>query len=98
MHYITQRKFPISSNSTFSFRIAVFSSPPLPDNVFEGDIELTREQLMNIDIYGDIRGNVSRAAGSNSRIRWPNAIIPYEIDCSLRKCDFLYSVVIGIEF
>ena len=69
----------------FSLPIAVFSSPPLPDNVFEGDIELTQEQLKNIDIYGDIRGNVSRAAGSNSRIRWPNAIIPYEIDCSLRK-------------
>lgn len=98
LHYITQRKFQISSNSTFSFRIAVFSSPPLPDNVFEGDIELTREQLMNIDIYGDIRGNVSRAAGSNSRIRWPNAIIPYEIDCSLRKCEFLYSVVISFDF
>lgn len=62
-----------------------FSSPPLPDNVFEGDIELTQEQLMNIDIYGNIRGNVSRAAGSNSRIRWPNAIIPYEIDCSLQN-------------
>ena len=69
----------------FSIHIAVYSSPPLPDNVFEGDIELTQEQLMNIDIYGDIRGNVSRAAGSNSRIRWPNGIIPYEIDCSLRK-------------
>ncbi|KAJ7374574.1 hypothetical protein OS493_004912 [Desmophyllum pertusum] len=60
------------------------SSPPLPDNVFEGDIDLTQEQLMNIDIYGDVRGNKSRAAGSNSRIRWPNGIIPYEIDCSLR--------------
>lgn len=53
---------------------------------------------MNIDIYGDIRGNVSRAAGSNSRIRWPNAIIPYEIDCSLRKCDFLHSVEISCDF
>lgn len=75
----------ISKIITFVFHIAAFSSPPLPDNVFEGDIELTQEQLMNIDIYGDVRGNVSRAAGSNNRVRWPNAIIPYEIDCSLSK-------------
>jgi len=87
LHIITQKCaiFPVSLNSIFSFRIVVFSSPPLPDNLFEGDIELTQDQLKNIDIYGDSRGNVSRAAGSNSRIRWPNAIIPYEIDCSLRK-------------
>lgn len=64
---------------------ADFSSPPLPDNVFEGDIDLTDEQRMNIDIYGDIRGNASRAAGSDNRLRWPNGIIPYEIDCSLSK-------------
>lgn len=67
------------------FYFADFSSPPLPDNVFEGDINLTEEQLMNIDIYGDVRGNASRAAGGDNRLRWPNAIIPYEIDCSLSK-------------
>ena len=65
--------------------ISAFSSPPLPDNVFEGDIILTQEQLINLDIHGDVRGNVSRAASGNGRLRWPNAIIPYEIDCSLRK-------------
>lgn len=78
---------------TFIFFIAVGSSPPLPDNVFEGDIDLTQEQLMNIDIYGDVRGNNSRAAGSNSRIRWPNGIIPYEIDCSLRKYNVVFFLV-----
>lgn len=62
-----------------------FSSPPLPDNVFEGDINLTEEQLMNIDIYGDVRGNASRATGGDNRLRWPNAIVPYEIDCSLKN-------------
>ena len=67
------------------FYLADFSSPPLPDNVFEGDIDLTEEQRMNIQIYGDIRGNASRAAGGDNRLRWPNGIIPYEIDCSLRK-------------
>lgn len=40
---------------------------------------------MNIDIYGNIRGNVSRVVGSNSCIWWFNVIIFYEIDCSLCK-------------
>lgn len=67
------------------FNLTDLSSPPLPDNVFEGDIDLTDEQRMNIDIHGDIRGNASRAAGSDNRLRWPNGIIPFEIDCSLSK-------------
>ena len=67
------------------FYLADFSSPPLPDNVFEGDIELTKEQQEYIKSYGDARGNNSRAAGRDNRLRWPNGIIPYEIDCSLSK-------------
>lgn len=73
------------STVTFTLSFSAFSSPPLPDSVFEGDIVLTKQQLINIDIHGDIRGNVSRAADGNGRLRWPNGIIPYEIDCSLRK-------------
>ncbi|KAK3744449.1 hypothetical protein QZH41_012870, partial [Actinostola sp. cb2023] len=58
------------------------SSPPLPNNVFEGDIALTGEQRRNIDIFGSA---VSRAVGKEQSTRWPGGVIPYEIDCSLLK-------------
>lgn len=59
-----------------------YSSPPLPDHVFEADIALTSDQKRNIDLFG----NVGRGASKDTNLRWPDGIIPYEIDCSLRKC------------
>ena len=79
-----QTRLIIRSFEAVSY-IADFSSPPLPDNVFEGDIELTKEQQEYIKSYGDARSNNSRAAGSDNRLWWTNGIIPYEIDCSLSK-------------
>lgn len=79
-----QTRLIIRSFEAVSY-IADFSSPPLPDNVFEGDIKLTKEQQEYIKSYGDARSNISRAAGSDNRLRWPNGIIPYEIDCSLSE-------------
>ena len=55
-------------------------------NLYEGDIKLTEEQRMNSVLFGDPDGAPSRAATNVDKIKWPNAVIPYEFDCSVGKC------------
>ncbi|XP_001631888.3 zinc metalloproteinase nas-13 isoform X1 [Nematostella vectensis] len=52
-------------------------------NLFEGDIRLTQTQSRNVKVFGDPEGGLSRAANADKKKLWDNAVIPYEIDCSI---------------
>ena len=52
-------------------------------HLYEGDIKLTEEQRLNSVLFGDPDGAPSRAATNVDKIKWPNAVIPYEFDCSV---------------
>ena len=47
---------------------------------------MTEEQRMNNVLFGDPEGSLSRAATNVDKIKWPNAVIPYEFDCSVGEC------------
>lgn len=51
--------------------------------LYEGDIKLSEEQRLNNALYGNPDGGPSRAATNVDKIKWPNAVIPYEFDCSV---------------
>lgn len=51
--------------------------------LYEGDIKLSEEQRLNNDLYGNPDGEPSRAATNVDKIKWPNAVIPYEFDYSV---------------
>jgi len=63
------------------------SPHPSSSKIFEGDIKLTEEQRMNNVLFGDPEGSLSRAATNVDKIKWPNAVIPYEFDCSVANMD-----------
>jgi hypothetical protein len=43
-------------------------------------------QELNMERYGNPHGlSTGRAASSVEKERWPNAVIPYEFDCSIGK-------------
>ncbi|KAJ7370934.1 hypothetical protein OS493_029009 [Desmophyllum pertusum] len=58
-------------------------SPHFLSHLYEGDIKLSKEQRLNNVIYGNPDGSPSRAANVDEKIKWPNAVIPYEFDCSV---------------
>lgn len=85
-----QRTVFLSSSQSVSMSNSVEpkSSPELSGHLFHGDIKLTPMEEMNMEKYGNPYGiseDVGRAASSNDDKRWPNAIIPYELDCSVGK-------------
>lgn len=51
--------------------------------LYEGDIKLSEEQRLNNALYGNPDGGPSRAATNVDKIKWPNAVIPYEFDYSV---------------
>jgi len=55
--------------------------------LYEGDIKLSEEQRLNNALYGNPDGAPSRAATNVDKIKWPNAVIPYEFDCSVANMD-----------
>ncbi|XP_031569132.1 zinc metalloproteinase nas-13-like [Actinia tenebrosa] len=60
-----------------------------PDrSIFEGDIKLTPEQTRNLEAFGDPTFLSGRAANNNPKKLWPNAVIPYEFDCSVSSLDW----------
>ena len=61
------------------------SSPHTVPRLFEGDVRLTKQQELNRLIFGDPDGSPSRAATNVDEIKWPNAVVPYEFDCSVGK-------------
>lgn len=65
------------------FAVSDQSSPHTIPNLFEGDVRLTEKQRLNHAVYGDPDGSPSRAANNVDKIKWPNAVIPYEFDCSV---------------
>ncbi|XP_073244758.1 zinc metalloproteinase nas-15-like [Porites lutea] len=62
-------------------------SPQLLSHLYEGDIKLTERQRLNDLVFGDPDGSPSRAATNVDKIKWPNAVIPYEFDCSVASID-----------
>ena len=59
------------------------SSPPLSADLV-GDMKLTSKQKLAVKLGRDVGTGENTFAGSNkATLRWPNAIIPYTIDCSL---------------
>lgn len=61
-------------------------SPHFNSHLFEGDVvKLTERQRLNNLVFGDPDGSPSRAANNDDKIKWPNAVIPYEFDCSVGK-------------
>lgn len=62
-------------------------SPHSLIQLYEGDIKLSEEQRLNNALYGNPDGEPSRAATNVDKIKWPNAVIPYEFDCSIANMD-----------
>ncbi|CAH3146999.1 unnamed protein product [Porites lobata] len=62
-------------------------SPQLLSHLYEGDIKLTERQRLNKLVFGDPDGSPARAATNVDKIKWPNAVIPYEFDCSVASID-----------
>jgi len=58
-------------------------SPHHLSHLYEGDIKLSEEQRLNNILFGNPDGAPSRAATNVDKIKWPNAVIPYEFDCSV---------------
>ena len=52
-------------------------------HLYEGDIKLSEEQRFNNALFGNPDGSPGRAATNVDKIKWPNAVIPYEFDCSV---------------
>ena len=67
------------------------TSPSRGGALFEGDVRLTSEQRLNDVLFGDPEGAGSRAANNVDKLKWPNAVIPYEFDCSVGKMWRLYT-------
>lgn len=65
-------------------------SPQLFSHLYEGDIKLTERQRLNDLVFGDPNGSPSRAATNVDKIKWPNAVIPYEFDCSVGEFVKIY--------
>ena len=57
----------------------------LVSHLYEGDIRLSERQRLNNVLFGSPDGSPSRAATNVDKIKWPNAVIPYEFDCSVGK-------------
>ena len=68
-------------------------SPQLFSHLYEGDIKLTERQRLNDLVFGDPDGSPSRAATNVDKIKWPNAVIPYEFDCSVGEFVKIYTAV-----
>ncbi|XP_020626831.1 zinc metalloproteinase nas-6-like [Orbicella faveolata] len=62
-------------------------SPHHLSHLYEGDIKLSEEQRLNNILFGNPDGAPSRAATNVDKIKWPNAVIPYEFDCSVASMD-----------
>ena len=58
-------------------------SPHHLSHLYEGDIKLSEEQRLNNILFGNPDRAPSRAATNVDKIKWPNAVIPYEFDCSV---------------
>lgn len=58
-------------------------SPHFMSHLYEGDLKLTERQRLNNLLFGDPDGSPARAATNIDKIKWPNAVIPYEFDCSV---------------
>ncbi|XP_078359766.1 zinc metalloproteinase nas-15-like [Oculina patagonica] len=56
-------------------------------HLYEGDIRLSERQRLNNVLFGNPDGSPSRAATNVDKIKWPNAVIPYEFDCSVASID-----------
>ena len=65
-------------------------SPQLLSHLYEGDIKLTERQRLNDLVFGDPDGSPARAATNVDKIKWPNAVIPYEFDCSVGEFVKIY--------
>ena len=65
-------------------------SPQLLSHLYEGDIKLTERQRLNKLVFGDPDGSPTRAATNVDKIKWPNAVIPYEFDCSVGEFVKIY--------
>ena len=60
-------------------------------NLF-GDMKLTGKQKLAVKLGRDVGTNGNAFAGSNQvTLRWPNAIVPYTIDCSLGLFNSIHS-------
>ncbi|XP_048580000.1 zinc metalloproteinase nas-13 isoform X2 [Nematostella vectensis] len=63
-------------------------SPESAPHLYHGDIKLTPMQRANIERYDNPYGpSTGRAASSQDKTRWPNAVIPYEFDCSIANME-----------
>eukprot|EP00795_Rhopilema_esculentum_P001751 gene1751-16235_t len=61
------------------------ASPQQPASLF-GDMKLTAKQKLAVKLGRDVGSGGSTFAGSNKvTLRWPNAVVPYTIDCSLEN-------------
>ena len=58
-------------------------SPQILSHLYKGDIKLTERQRLNDLVFGDRDGSPARAATNVDKIKWPNAVIQYEFDCSV---------------
>lgn len=67
-------------------------SPQLFSHLYEGDIKLTERQRLNDLVFGDPDGSPARAATNVDKIKWPNAVIPYEFDCSVGEFIKIYYI------
>ncbi|XP_031566063.1 zinc metalloproteinase nas-6-like isoform X2 [Actinia tenebrosa] len=66
----------------------LLKSPESHSHLFHGDIKLTPAQELNMERYGNPYGTpLGRAASSVDKERWPNAVIPYEFDCSIANME-----------
>ena len=60
------------------------ASPQMGTDLDFFDMKLTAKQKQHVDKGDDVGVSDNALAASNKAFhKWPNAIIPYEIDCSL---------------
>jgi len=61
------------------------SESPEQQDLFQGDVMLTPRQKLNLQFFGDVSepSKRKRSASSVDDELWPNAIIPFEYDCSI---------------
>ncbi len=60
---------------------------------FAGDMKLTdrqKEAIENGEDVGPAIGKQAYSISNKATHRWPNAVVPYNIDCSLGMICFLY--------
>ncbi len=80
--------------SVFGYNFLLLIDPyasPAPKPAFAGDMLLTDRQKEAIEKGEDVgpdTGSDTFAASNKATHRWPNAVIPYNIDCSLGSCIF----------